>query len=197
MLSFLLLFYWNFWKFLCKYLIIRQLKFSLNFSKLTRLSKNEKTAKDNMITVLRCYFLPHDFQKILHEFWKILMEYFSKVVEYFPEVGFRGKRDNFMRISKHTHHTHPRNAKRPSTKALRGGCPRKILTKTVTQILTNRVSLKRTPQVLSFRWPSDSVAQVTKLVSIRVSIFWRESHCLSAFQPGWVSMVSGVRNLSF
>ena len=79
------------------------------------------------------------------------MEYFAKVVEYFPEVGFRGKRDNFLRISKDTHHTHPRNAKRLSAKDLREVCPRKILTKTVTQILTNRVSLKRTPKVQSFR----------------------------------------------
>jgi hypothetical protein len=67
------------------------------------------------------------------------MEYFSKVVEYFPEVGFRGKRDIFLRISKHTHLTHPRNAKRPSTKALREVCPREILTQVVTQILTIRV----------------------------------------------------------
>ena len=86
MLSFLLLFYWNFWKFLCKYLIIRQLKISPNFSKLTRLSKNEKTAKDNMITVLRCYFLPHDFQKILHDFQKILHEFSSKTVVFFIKL---------------------------------------------------------------------------------------------------------------
>ena len=102
-------------------------------------------------------FLPHDFQKILHEFWKILMEYFAKVVEYFLEVGFRGKRDIFLRISKHTHHTHPRIAECPSAKALRGVCPREILTKTVTQLLTIRVSLKWIPMncapiVQSFRW---------------------------------------------
>ena len=46
----------------------------------------------------------------------------------------------FLRISKHTHHTHPRNAKRPSVKAFREVCPREILTKAVTQVLTIRVS---------------------------------------------------------
>ena len=112
-------------------------------------------------------FLPHDFQKILHEFWKILMEYFSKVVEYFPEVGFRGKRDIFLRISKHTHLTHPRNAKRPSTKALRGVCPREILTQAVTQILTIWVNLS----------PGDRQIQ-----SRRWSNWW-----VSGWVSGWVS----------
>ena len=63
-------------------------------------------------------------------------------MEYFLKIGFRGKRDIFMRISKHTHHTHPRNAKRPPAKGLRGVLPHEILTKTVTQILTIWVSLK-------------------------------------------------------
>jgi len=46
------------------------------------MSKNEKSGKDNMITVLRCYFLPYDLQKILHENFSKLMEYFSKLVDY-------------------------------------------------------------------------------------------------------------------
>jgi hypothetical protein len=73
------------------------------------------------------------------------MEYFSKVVEYFPKVGFRRKAYFFLRISKHTHHTHPSNVKRPSTKAFREVRPREILTKTVTLILTIRVNC--TPKV--------------------------------------------------
>ena len=96
------------------------MKISLNFSRLTRLSKNEKTAKDNMITVLRCYFLPHDFQKILHDFCEILMEYFSKVVEYFPKVGFRGKTfflENFKTYSPYS----PAKRETPVYKGFPGG----------------------------------------------------------------------------
>ena len=78
-------------------------------------------------------------------FAKYSMSIFQKSLSISPKSALGGKRDIFLRISKHTHHTHPRNAKRLSTKAFRKVRPREILTKAVTQVLTIWVSLKCAP----------------------------------------------------
>jgi len=116
-----------------------------------------------MITVLRCYFLPHDFQKILHEFCEILHEYFSKVVEYFPKVGFRGKTfflENFKKYSPYS----PVKCETPVCKGFPGGLPSRDTHQDSHPVTHLQGELHpKSSVVLVTCW-------VTSLVSIRVSV---------------------------